>query len=143
MIPEAMFGMFIGLVSVLGFFALVISIVLVSMRNRRLRMEALHKERMLALEKGLPVPVDYPDSRTCRRPYVQGLVWAGVGLAIVIWGAIEGESDLNAWGLVPLFVGLALIIGDVLAARRKRRADSGTSEFPGLDASYRSPENPT
>lgn len=153
MFPEAMFGMFIGLMSILGFFALVISIVLVSMRNRRLRMEALHKERMLALEKGLPVPMDYPDHRysanlnlssgSRRRPYVTGMVWAGVGLAIVIWGIIEGEADMNAWGLVPLFVGIALIIGDAIAARRERKADNGTAGFPGRDSGYQAPDNLT
>jgi len=114
----AMFGMFIGLVSAVAFFAAIIVIVVVIIRHRKERAEMLHKERMMALEKGLPVPTDVLEPPRKKRPYVTGLVWAGIGVAIVLWGIIEQEDDLNAWGLVPLFVGIALIIGDALAARR-------------------------
>lgn len=135
-------AMMIGLVAVLGTFVVVIVIVLAALRGRRNRTEMLHRERMLALEKGLPVPMDL-DSPRHRRPYVVGLIWAGIGLGIVIWGAIEGESDLNAWGLIPFFVGVALLIGDYVASRRERKSDSDLAAFPPDRAGYPGPDNPS
>ncbi|MDD5088966.1 MAG: DUF6249 domain-containing protein [bacterium] len=123
-------AMLIGLVAVLGTFVVVIVIVLAALRSRRIRNEMLHRERMLALEKGVPVPMDYADSPRHRRPYVVGLIWAGIGLGIIIWGSIEGESDINAWGFIPLFVGVALLIGDYVASRRERKNDSDSAAFP-------------
>jgi len=134
-------AMLIGLFFVVGSFVVVLLIVLTAFRNRRVRAEMLHRERMLALEKGLPVPPDYLEGPKRRRPYVAGLIWAGIGLGAIVWGIIEGESDANAWGLIPFFVGIALLIGDWLSQRRAERAGSGSEPYPGAGEGYRAPES--
>jgi hypothetical protein len=132
-------AMLIGLFFVVGSFVVLLLIVLTAFRNRRVRAEMLHRERMLALEKGLPVPPDYLEGLRRRRPFVAGLIWAGMGLGIVGWGIIEGESDVNAWGLIPFFVGVALILGDWLSQRRAARAGSGLAPYPGAGEADRAP----
>jgi hypothetical protein len=134
-------AMLIGLLFVVGSFVVVLLIVLTAFRNRRVKAEMLHRERMLALEKGLPVPPDYLEGAKKRRPFVAGLIWAGMGLGAVAWGIIEGESDANAWGLIPFFVGIALILGDWLSQRRAARAGSGSALYPGAGEGDRAPES--
>ena len=114
-------GALIGLVTVSGLLLLVLIVVIMDNRTRRMRVKLLHEERMMALEKGLPVPMDYQDgiSRK-RRPYVRGLVFLGIGVAMLFWYgmAADGDNDLGGMAMVPTFVGLALILGDWLNERR-------------------------
>ena len=132
----AFMAMMIGLTFVMGSIVVVLLIVVSAFRNRRARAEMLHRERMLALEKGLPVPPDYLENPKKRRPFVAGLVWAGIGLGSVLWGLLEGEGDTNAWGLIPFFVGIALLIGDWLSAHRTTRSQNDAESFPGAGDSY-------
>jgi hypothetical protein len=79
-----------------------------------------HRERMTALEKGLPVPVEFwePPSLTSRTYLLRGLIWLVVGLAlpvlfVAMWLA-EGRTDskflaLATMGIVPLGVGAAYL----------------------------------
>ncbi|MFZ5433859.1 MAG: DUF6249 domain-containing protein [Calditrichota bacterium] len=140
---EGIIALFLPIIAIVGSFTVILVIVLAVLNNRRARLEMLHKERMMALEKGLPVPMDYSDSQSRRRPYVSGLIWAGIGIALVIWGSLSGESDMNAWGLIPFFVGVALLVGDWMALKRERKNDNDSAVFPPADASYRGPENPS
>ncbi|MBU0507568.1 hypothetical protein KKH27_01845 [bacterium] len=140
---EGVLALFIPIIAIVGTFAVAIIIVLAALRSRRIRHEMLHRERMLALEKGLPVPMDYTEQARKRRPYVTGLVWAAIGLGIVLWGIIAPEDDLNAWGLIPLFVGIALLIGDHVALKRERRNDSDSGLYPPDPTSYRGPDSPS
>jgi hypothetical protein len=137
----AFMAMLIGLFFVVGFFVVALLIRLTDFRNRRVKAEMLHRERMLALEKGLPVPPDYLEGPKRRRPFVAGLVWAGIGLGAVVWGIIEGENDANAWGLIPFFVGIALLVGDWLSARPAARAGSGSAPYPGAGEGDRAAES--
>ena len=67
-------------------------IIIWSLSFRYKRQELLHRERMAALEKGVPVP-DQP-SETPRAPWspriylLRGLVWlfSGIGLAVFLFG---------------------------------------------------------
>jgi rubrerythrin len=47
------------MVSVIGSFLVVLAIVITAIRARSRRNEMLHQERMLAIEKGLPIPPVY------------------------------------------------------------------------------------
>lgn len=113
-------GALIGLITVSGLLLLVLIVVIMDNRTRRMRVKLLHEERMLALDKGLPVPMDYQDgvSRK-RRPYVRGLVFLGIGLAMLMWsGWASDDKDLAGMGMVPMMIGIALIIGDKLNERK-------------------------
>jgi hypothetical protein len=135
----AFMAMMIGLTFVMGSIVVILLIVISAFRNRRARAEMLHRERMMALEKGLPVPPDYLENPKKRRPFVAGLVWAGIGLGAFLWGLIGGEEDMNAWGFIPFFVGIALLIGDWLSARRTARARNDAESFPGAGDAHQTP----
>lgn len=143
MFVESVLGMMIGLTAVLGGFIVVIVIVLAALRNRRFRLDALHKERMLAIEKGQPVPTDLLIESSRRRPYVAGLVWAAVGAGLLLWSLGDTDSDIRGFGFVALLVGIGLLVGDWLSAKREARQRSGSSSYPGVGTDYRSGGNPS
>ena len=126
----------IPIVFILGS-ALVISVAIV-MQGRKKDLD--HKERLVALEKGLPLP-EPPEKETrpvhaARRAW--GLVWAGIGLALTIALATNPEaSDVNAWawGLIPLFIGAGLLIASILDKKefekmRREKDPGGISAGP-------------
>lgn len=125
----------IPIVAILGTFAVVVVAIIVEGRKKDLQ----HKERLVALEKGLPLP-EPPEKESkpvhsIRRAW--GLVWLGLGLALTIALAVNPDAaDVNAWGwgLIPLFIGVGLIIASVLDKKefekRKHEEQSGRDGPP-------------
>ena len=103
-----------------------------------MRVKLLHEERMLALEKGLPVPMDYQDGVSKRRrPYVRGLVFLGIGLAMLAWYGMSSDSDLGGMAMVPTMIGLALILGDWLNERRTvAKPPAATNDYAAEPLKY-------
>ena len=133
-------GALIGLVTVSGILLLILIVVIMDNRTRRMRVKLLHEERMLALEKGLPVPMDYQDGlfKNKRRPYVRGLVFLGIGLAMLMWsGVASGDEDLTGMAMVPTFIGIALIIGDKLNDRKAQaKQPAATGDYAAEPVKY-------
>ena len=85
-------------------------------RRRRDVVEAHHKERMAAIERGMELPA-LPDAyygpldRNKRpRHLLTGMVWLFIGIALFLaLGAVAGE-DVRFFGLIPAGVGLAFLI---------------------------------
>jgi len=96
-----------------------------------------HKERMMALEKGLEPPqfpreflsdearaLEYATgSRQGGCPpmtITPGLVWCGIGIAILIMQRFETFKFMHgSWSAIPICIGVALIAGYFLDARRR------------------------
>lgn len=131
-------AIFIPILAVVGGVLIAITAIIISGRKKDLE----HRERIVAMEKGLPVPEPTPDRRkpvhSSRR--AAGLVMTGIGLSL--WIAIstaEGSKE-GVWGLIPLFIGLGLIIASVLDKREylserdrditERRARTGIADGP-------------
>lgn len=86
--------------------------------NRKREMfELHHKERLLAIERGMEVPQLPPElfqedgkatapSDLLRR----GLIWMLVGIALMVAIALNRSLAAAAWGLIPAAVGLAYLI---------------------------------
>lgn len=128
---EGMMALSIAMVSVIGSFIVILAIVITSIRARSRRNEMLHRERILAIEKGLPIPTDYLERVPRRRPYIRGLVFAALGLGMIVYGWINayqsgGDYDLLGFGVVFLFVGIALLIGDKITMKKTNGYDSGS-----------------
>lgn len=128
-------GYMIGLVAVFGTLLLILIVVLMDNKSRRIRTKLLHDERMLALEKGLPVPTELGDFGRKRRPYVRGLVFLAVGVGLMIMGAFMIDDGMIGFGAIPAMIGIALIIADKLVKDKK---DNGTTN--GRD--YYEPKSP-
>jgi hypothetical protein len=141
----ALVGMLTGIVAIVGSLVVIVIVATIAMRNRRLRAEMLHKERLMAIEKGLPLPPDYSEQPKKKRPYMAGLVWAAIGAGALLWGVIERatseSNDYNAWGIVPLLVGIALLIGDRISISREAAMRSEPSPYPLDPGAQKAPDN--
>jgi len=119
-------AVFIPIIGVLG--GVFIAVTAVVMNGRRKELE--HRERIIAMEKGLaiPGPVVEPEQPKYSSRRAAGLVMTGIGLALTIAMWVEEGSDAGMWGLIPLFIGLGLLIAGTLDKRewdaRQNRKDS-------------------
>lgn len=138
-------AIFIPILAVTGGVLIAITAVIIGGRKKDLE----HRERITAMEKGLPLPETPPEHRkpvhSSRR--ASGLVMTGIGLSVwIAISAAEGGRE-GVWGLIPLFIGLGLIIASVLDKREyeaerkrnddERKARTGASTTP---PTYSAPE---
>jgi preprotein translocase subunit YajC len=86
-------------------------------RRQSAMIEAAHKERMAAIEKGLelpPLPVEpcTVQARLAnpRRNLLKGLVWLFIGLGVLGALGAQGDTEEAYWGLIPAGIGLAYLI---------------------------------
>ncbi len=90
-------------------------------RRARLQQELLMK----LAETGRPIPPELFQSalfsrRSSRSPLRGGLVVSAVGIGIMLYGWILGETSVLAAGLIPLMIGLALLLAAVIEARKSK-----------------------
>ena len=125
----------IPIIAVLGGVCIAIAGIIVAGRKKDLE----HKERLVAMEKGIPLPEPEPEEKkpvhSARR--ASGLVMFGIGLALTIALAVTPDAqEAWGWGLIPLFIGVGLIIAAVLDKReyeeRIARKQSGDRHPPTL-----------
>ena len=114
------FAITIPLLAILG--GVSIAIVAVIMGGRVKEMQ--HKERIVAMEKGIPLPEE--PKRKKRESYLSnrtgGLVMTllGIALTIALW-TVAGPTG-GVWGLLPLAIGVGLLISSYLEKREAERA---------------------
>lgn len=99
--------------------------------------ELHHKERLLAIERGMEVPPlplgllqgrDKPQA-TLAGSLRWGLIWLFLGLAIAIGHIVNDRADTAVWALMPMAVGLALLLYYAIS-RRQAMADASRSTTP-------------
>lgn len=128
-------GVMIPVIAVIGGVLIAITGIIVGGRKKDLE----HKERLVAMEKGLPLPEPERDEpkpvHSGRR--ATGLVMFGIGLAVTIalW-ATPDAREAWGWGLVPLLIGVGLIIAAILDKKeydaRQQRREPGGSQPPAV-----------
>ena len=121
---EEVVAVFIPIVAIIMSLSIPIVFAIVDYRRRRDIVEANHKERLAAIERGMELPAlpesFYQSIKPARRSsyLLPGLVWLFVGIGIFIaLGAIAGE-DVRMLGLIPAGVGLALLIYHFVEGRK-------------------------
>ena len=123
---EDIVALFIPIIAI--FMSLLIPIVfaVVDYKRRKNIVEAHHKERLAAIERGMEIP-PLPESfylsmKPARRSsyLLPGLIWlfVGVGLFVAL-GAVAGE-DVRYFGAIPGGVGLAFLIYYAVEGRKQR-----------------------
>ncbi|HEY3784937.1 MAG TPA: hypothetical protein VGL55_06640 [Steroidobacteraceae bacterium] len=97
-------------------------------RRRLSELEFRHRERMAAIEKGLELPpeppqaggIDHPPERKTpsagSRFLLRGLVWMGIGFALVVPGN-RFDHDFWSFGWIAVAVGGAYLIYYMLEGR--------------------------
>jgi len=121
---EEVVAVFIPIVAIVMSLSIPIVFAIVDYRRRRDIVEANHKERLAAIERGMELPAlpesFYQSIKPARRSsyLLPGLVWLFVGIGIFIaLGAIAG-SDVRMLGLIPAGVGVALLIYHFVEGRK-------------------------
>jgi hypothetical protein len=112
--PETL-AVMIPITAVMGGIAIAIVGIIMGARKKELE----HKERIIAMEKGMPIPKQ-PET-ICRPAYQSNrtggyvLTLLGVALTIAIWvtAGIEG----GIWGLIPLAIGIGLLVSSSIEKR--------------------------
>jgi ABC-type enterobactin transport system permease subunit len=91
-----------------------VAIVSILMASRKKELE--HKERLIAMEKGIEVPqARQPETRPAYLSNRSGglvMTMLGIALTIAIW-TVAGPTG-GVWGLVPLAIGVGLLISSTL-----------------------------
>ncbi len=127
-------ALFIPILMVLGGVAIAIFAIVNGSRRRELE----HRERLAAIEKGLPLPeppMEQPRLKYSSRR-AAGLTLVAIGLALVIAiSANEGLGD-GLWGLIPLFMGIGLLMAAAADRRDYERfvASRESSRESGMGA---------
>jgi hypothetical protein len=122
----------IPILAVCGGVLIAITAIMVNGRKK----EQEHRERLVAMEKGLTLPSAAPEierpKHSSRR--ANGLVLTGIGLALTIAMWVSDGSESGIWGLIPLFMGVGLIIASTIDKReyeeKKRIAEQNRNLNP-------------
>src|SRR5262245_13711750 len=88
-------------------------IVLILSRSNRQKRELLSRERLAAIEKGVPMPLDLPEARRSKNPLRGALVTIGVGIGLtVFFASLQTGNEEAPWGIGVLIalVGLGLLV---------------------------------
>lgn len=94
-------------------------------RRKQQVLEQWHKERMSAMEKGLPLP-EIPanlvgdDTPSAARLLRSGISWVLIGIVVYFATARGIDEDLALFGLIPCAVGVANLIYAALVWRRQQ-----------------------
>jgi hypothetical protein len=125
---EEVVAVFIPIVAIVMSLGIPIIYQILDYRRRRDVVEAHHKERMAAIERGmelsaLPEAFYGPLDRNKRpRHLLTGMVWLFIGIALFLaLGAVAGE-DVRFFGLIPAGVGLAFLIYYFIEGRHEAAA---------------------
>jgi hypothetical protein len=113
---EDVVAVFIPIVAIIMSLSIPIVFAIVDYRRRRDIVEAHHKERLAAIERGMeiaPLPdAFYQSFKPARRSsyLLTGMIWFFIGVALFLaLGAVAGE-DVRFFGLIPTGIGLAFLI---------------------------------
>ena len=127
-------GLLIPITAIVGGLSIPIIYLLTHYKKRQQLLEQNHKERMLALEKGIelpPIPAellvrdpfDSPDDHRqgwdeADKYLRSGITWlfVGLALAVVVW--LKNEPENAGWALIPIAVGLAKLLFYRISSKR-------------------------
>jgi hypothetical protein len=94
-------------------------------RRRRDIVEAHHKERMAAIERGMELPplpeTFFRSFNYDRKPrhLLTGMIWTFVGVGLFVALREVAGRDVEWFALMPIGVGLALLIYYVVEGRKQ------------------------
>jgi hypothetical protein len=132
-VDEQVIGSLIPIVAIVMSLLIPIIFQITDYRRRRDIVEALHKERMASIERGIepkPLPEELLNPfRRNRNPryLLTGMIWLFIGVGIFVFlGAVAGE-DVRWIGLIPGGVGLAYLLYHLIEGRHEKRVEVAAS----------------
>lgn len=134
---EEVIATFIPIVAIVMSLLIPIIYQITEYRRRRDIVEALHKERMAAIERGMepkPLPEELLNPfRRNRNPryLLTGMIWLFIGIGIFVFlGAVAGE-DVRWIGLIPGGVGLAYLLYHLIEGRHEKKIEAAPAGLRG------------
>ncbi len=130
---EDVVAVFIPIVAIIMSLSIPIVYAIVDYRRRRDIIEAHHKERLAAIERGMdlpPLPESfYQSMKPARRAsyLLPGLVWLFIGIGVYLALDAVANGDVARFGLIPAGVGLALLIYHFIEGRKLPPVGSPTT----------------
>jgi hypothetical protein len=118
---EGQLALLIPIIAVTLSMTVAIVFIVATHRRKVHELEQRHKERMAAIDKGLDLPLEpIKDVTSLSRPryLLRGLVWLGVGLALVFGARDVLEEHAWTFGWIPVAVGAAYLIFYIVEGRK-------------------------
>ena len=122
---EDVIAVFIPIIAIIMSLSIPIVFAVLDYRRRRDIVEAHHKERMAAIERGMDLP-PLPESffksfGNDRKPrhLLSGMIWTFVGVGLLVALREVASEDVGWFALIPIGVGLALLIYYVVEGRKQ------------------------
>ena len=115
---------------ILGISAGIVGIVT---RHRQLlqRADLRHRERLAAIEQGIELPPDPPETGLNRPRYLlKGLLYTGVGISLYFALHEVAGKDESLFALIPFAVGIAYLIYYWMRGRHEESAATGSQPSP-------------
>ncbi len=114
----------IPIIGTLSFFGTVVLIVYISVQAYSRKNKYLHEEKMLAIDKGVDVPMvtEVKGKHKQHNPFVWPFIFIGVGLALVIGDIIDADYDTIS--VIPLFIGSGMLLAHYLMRKDKKKAEN-------------------
>ena len=123
---EDVVAIFIPIVAIVMSLSIPIVFAIVDYRRRRDIVEAHHKERMAAIERGMeiaPLPESFfmglEKKRRPGAPLLTGLVWLFIGIGLFMGLAAVAGRDVAWFALIPGGIGLAYLIYYFVEGRKE------------------------
>src|SRR2546423_13836583 len=114
--------LFIPIIAIVLSFALPMLAIYLYYRKQKEIYTLYHQQRMAAIEKGIelpPMPAGFLEGAPrARRDLLKGLLWLFVGGAMTIAVYAQGKHKDALFGLVPAGIGLAYLIYYAVEGRR-------------------------
>jgi hypothetical protein len=122
---EDAIAVFIPIIAIIMSLSIPIVFAILDYRRRRDIVEAHHKERMAAIERGMDLP-PLPESffksfGNDRKPrhLLSGMIWTFVGVGLLVALREVASEEVGWFALIPIGVGLALLIYYVVEGRKQ------------------------
>ena len=116
--PE-LFAILIPITALMGGIAIAVVAILTGARKKELE----HKERLIAMEKGMSIPE--PAKPVCRPTYqsnrTSGFVMTMIGIALTIALWVTAGPTGGVWGFIPLAIGIGLLISSALEKKESEK----------------------
>jgi hypothetical protein len=129
-VNEEVVAVFIPIVMFLVLGIVLIGFQVSGYRRRRDLVDAVHRQNMAAIERGIepkPIPQELLDPfRRNRNPryLLTGMIWLFIGIGIFVsLGALAGE-DVRWIGLIPGGVGLAYLLYHLIEGRHEQKIEA-------------------
>ncbi len=123
---EEVVAVFIPIVAIVMSLSIPIVFQITDYRRRRDLVEALHRERMASIERGIepkPLPAELLDPfRRNRNPryLLTGMIWLFIGIGLFVFLGAVADEDVRWLGLIPGGIGLAYLLYHLIEGRHEK-----------------------